>query len=221
MLSQSAQDYLKTIWSISEWDGSAALPTDIARRMDLSPSTVTEAVKKLASSGLVEHKRYGPVRLTDSGQREALQIVRKHRLIESFLHNHLGYSWEELHEEAEKLEHTVSDHFVERIDALLGHPEYDPHGDPIPRSDGTMPSPKVVLLTDAPKGAQLEISQVDDDDADILIYLRENGITPTTAARVISQAASLGLTTVRIGAKEIALPEPAARRIRVIIKPER
>lgn len=214
-LTPSTEDYLKTIWAITEWSGPEVLPTELARRMEVSPSTVTEAVKKLAVQGLVVHKRYGPIRLTEDGHREALRVVRKHRLIESFLHNHLGYAWEELHAEAEALEHAVSERFIAAIDELLGHPLRDPHGDPIPRADGTMPQLDVFLLSEVEEGSEVVVAQVDDDDSDVLVYLGDLGVRPGISARVAAQAPGLGLTTIDVEGREVSLPLPAARRIRV------
>lgn len=219
-LTASNEDYLKTIWSISEWSGDEVVPTELARRMGLSPSTVTEAVKKLAAQGLVDHRRYGPIRLTELGQREALRMVRKHRLIETFLHSQLGYAWQELHEEAEALEHSVSDRFVDAVDDVLGHPLRDPHGDPIPRPDGTMPAMNVFLLHEVPTGEDVRIEQVDDDDADVLTFLGDLGVCPSTTAAILSQTPVLGLTTISIDGRDVSLPLPAARRIRVTIKPQ-
>ena len=213
-LTPSSEDYVKTIWSISEWNGLEVVPTELARRMDLSPSTVTEAVKKLARQGLVDHKRYGPIRLTAKGHHEALRMVRKHRLIETFLYKHLGYSWEALHDEAEALEHAVSDRFITAIDELLGRPMRDPHGDPIPREDGSMPEINVYPLTDVEPGSTVVVSQVDDDNPDVLVYLGDLGVKPGASGTVVSQATGLGLTNVEINGREIALPLPAARRIR-------
>lgn len=217
-LTPSSEDYVKTIWSISEWNGLEVVPTELARRMDLSPSTVTEAVKKLARQGLVDHKRYGPIRLTAKGHHEALRMVRKHRLIETFLYKHLGYSWEALHDEAEALEHAVSDRFITAIDELLGRPMRDPHGDPIPREDGSMPEINVYPLTDVEPGSTVVVSQVDDDNPDVLIYLGDLGVKPGASGTVASQATGLGLTNVEINGREIALPLPVARRVRVTTK---
>lgn len=216
-LSPSTEDYLKTIWSISEWSGDEVVPIELARRMGLSPSTVTETVKKLSSQRLVTHRRYGPIYLTEEGRREALRVVRKHRLIETYLHSHLGYAWQDLHEEAEALEHAVSDRFIDAIDDLLGHPLRDPHGDPIPRPDGSMPSMDVFHLHEVEDGTPVIIEQVDDDDADVLVYLGDLGVRPGTCATVISQSAVLGLTTIDLDGQSIALPHPASRRVRVTI----
>ncbi|WP_461175507.1 metal-dependent transcriptional regulator [Trueperella pyogenes] len=219
-LTPSTEDYLKNIWSISEWSGDEVVPIELARRLGLSPSTVTEAVKKLSSQRLVNHRRYGPISLTEQGRREALRVVRKHRLIETYLHVHLGYAWQDLHEEAEALEHAVSDRFVDAIDALLGYPLRDPHGDPIPRPDGSLPpAMDVICLNEAPANTRVVIEQVDDDDVDVLVFLGDLGVRPEKSAKVISQSAALGLTTILIDDETVSIPLPAACRIRVTLYP--
>ncbi|PSR59622.1 DtxR family transcriptional regulator, partial [Nocardia sp. MDA0666] len=139
-LSSVAQDYLKVIWSAQEWSQEKVSTKLLAERIGVSASTVSEAVRKLADQGLVEHARYGAITLTDNGRRAAVAMVRRHRLIETFLVSELGYGWDEVHDEAEVLEHAVSETLVERIDAKLGHPDRDPHGDPIPSVDGAVPT---------------------------------------------------------------------------------
>ncbi|MFP7696806.1 iron dependent repressor, metal binding and dimerization domain protein [Trueperella sp. LYQ143] len=213
-LSQPAEDYLKSIWLISEWDGKDAVPTELARRMGLSPSTVTEAIKKLANAGYVTHRRYGPIFLTEAGRRQAVRIVRKHRLIETFLHVTLGYSWEDLHAEAEALEHSVSDQFIEAIDKILEHPHYDPHGDPIPQADGSIPELHLLLLTETTPGQRIRICQVD-DNAEILVFLAENNIGLHAQGTVISHTPTLGLTMVQLAEHPVAIPQLVAQRIRV------
>src|SRR5690554_6655643 len=130
-LSASAQNHLKVIWGLQEWSDDPVLPSTIAEKSGLRPSSVSGAISKLVERGLVEHEPYGAVHLTDAGRRLALDMVRRHRLIETFLVRALGYGWDEVHDEAEELEHAVSDLMVERLDAFLGHPRRDPHGDPI------------------------------------------------------------------------------------------
>lgn len=213
MLSQSNEDYLKTIWQISEWDDTEAAPSEIARRMGLSASTVSEGVKKLDALGLVHHARYGSVRLTERGRAIALNIVRKHRLIETFLHDTLGYSWDELHEEAEALEHAVSDRFIDSIDELLGHPLEDPHGDSIPAADGALPHTEASSLGTISAPANVTVVRVADDDPSVLVYLGDLAITPGTQMRLIGHRNSIGLIDVIVNDREIALPEPAAAKI--------
>lgn len=140
-LTTVAQDYLKTIWTAQEWSHEKVSTKLLAERIGVSASTASESIRKLADQGLVNHEKYGAVTLTEAGRNAALQMVRRHRLMETFLVNELGYSWDEVHDEAEVLEHAVSDLMVDRIDAKLGHPTRDPHGDPIPAADGRVPTP--------------------------------------------------------------------------------
>lgn len=136
-----AQDYLKVIWNAQEWGDGPATPTQLAERLGVAAPTVSETLRRLASAGWVEHRPYGSPTLTDEGRRIALAMVRRHRLIETWLVRELGYRWDEVHDEAEELEHAVSDRFVDRIAERLGQPERDPHGDPIPSVDGRVTRP--------------------------------------------------------------------------------
>ncbi len=135
-LSSTAQDYLKLIWSATEWASTPMTVTAMAERLGVRPSTVSVGIKKLVKQGLVKHAPYGSIELTDAGGEHAVAMVRRHRLLETFLVNMLGYGWDEVHDEAEILEHAVSEKLIERIDRKLGHPTRDPHGDPIPTADG-------------------------------------------------------------------------------------
>lgn len=146
-LSVSTQNYLKAIWALSEWTDEPVTPTRIADRVGLRLSSVSDAMKKLDSQGYVDRTPYGAIELTDQGRSYALAMVRRHRLLESFLVQTLDYSWDQVHDEAESLEHAVSDFMVARIDAFLGHPTRDPHGDPIPAADGSVISLDAVRLT--------------------------------------------------------------------------
>src|SRR5690606_26472429 len=151
-LSASTQNYLKAVWSIAEWSDARVTPTLIAERTDLKLSSVSDAVRKLTAQGLLTHTPYGAVELTEAGRAYAGAMVRRHRLIETFLVNTLGYSWDQVHDEAEQLEHAVSDFMIDRIDELLGRPDRDPHGDPIPKPDGTVVVPSAVQLTSVVSG---------------------------------------------------------------------
>ena len=140
-LTSVAQDYLRVIWKVQEWSGDKISTKMLAERLGVSASTASETIRKLADQGLVEHEKYGAVTLTERGRRAAVSVVRRHRLLETFLVQVLGYSWDEVDDEAEVLEHAVSDLMLSRIDAKLGHPQRDPHGDPIPTLDGQVPTP--------------------------------------------------------------------------------
>ena len=179
-LNRSVQDCLKTVWLAQEWSSDAVTTTGLAHRLDLSPSTVSEAVKKLTAQCLLSRTGHGGIVLTDRGREVAVQMVRRHRILEAFLTARLGYAWDEVHDEAEVLEHAVSEKFISRVDALLGHPERDPHGDPIPRRDGTVPPATAVLLTDVPPGTAVVVARVSDADPDQLRRLGDAGIRPGT-----------------------------------------
>lgn len=183
-LSTSAQNYLKIIWAGSEWSDAPITLTFIADRAGLRPSTVSEAIRKLADQGLVSHTPYGAIELTDVGREHALAMVRRHRLIETFLVQTLGYGWDEVHDEAEHLEHTVSDLMVERIDVFLGRPTRDPHGDPIPGADGSLTVPEATQLTNIAPGSLVTVERISDDDPALLQYLDEHGIKIGSALQV-------------------------------------
>jgi DtxR family Mn-dependent transcriptional regulator len=133
-------------------------------------------VGKLVELGLVEREKYGPIRLTGEGRRLALAMVRRHRLLETFLVHDLGYRWDEVHDEAEVLEHTVSDAFIERLDARLGHPRRDPHGDPIPTADGRISLPSAVPIAALDDGHRARVARVSDDDPEVLRYLSAKAV---------------------------------------------
>jgi DtxR family transcriptional regulator, Mn-dependent transcriptional regulator len=148
----------------------------LAARLGLAPSSVTGMVKKLAAQGLVDHEPYGAVRLTDRGLAEALRMVRRHRLVETWLVREYGYGWDEVHDEAEVLEHALSDRMIEAIDARLGRPARDPHGDPIPTADGRVERPDAVLLADVATGSTGRVARISDRDGDVLRALADAGV---------------------------------------------
>ena len=148
----------------------------IAERVGVRLSSVSDAMRKLGEQGLVEHTRYGTIALSAQGRVHALAMVRRHRLIETFLVRDLGYGWEEVHDEAEQLEHAVSDLLVERLDAHLGHPERDPHGDPIPAADGTVVRPDARLLSSLPAGTRVRVERISDADPRLLTFCAAQGI---------------------------------------------
>jgi DtxR family Mn-dependent transcriptional regulator len=174
--SSSVGDYLKAIRESAE-EG-AASTKDVADRLSVSPASVTNMFVRLREMGLVEYERYHGASLTEEGLSEALRLVRRHRLIETFLLDQLGYSWEEVHEEAEKLEHAVSDRFTERLANLLGHPGHDPHGDPIPAVDGTLEPDGSFPLPAAAAGERVLIARVGNETTGLLTYLGERGLVP-------------------------------------------
>src|ERR671915_2021402 len=174
--SASVGDYLKAIWEVA---GSGVASTkEVAERLSIAPPSVTNMFVRLQEMGLAEYERYRGASLTQRGREEALRLVRRHRLIETFLLEHLGYSWEEVHEEAERLEHAVSDGFTERLAEFLDHPGHDPHGGPIPTADGTLEPDDSFPLSEAPVGGRVRIFKVSDESSPVLDYLGERGLVP-------------------------------------------
>ena len=180
--SSSVGDYLKAIWELSE-EG-AASTKDVADRLSISSASVTNMFVRLREMGLAEYERYRGATLTEAGRLEALRLLRRHRLIENFLLECLGYSWEEVHEEAESLEHAVSDGFTDRLAEFLGHPEHDPHGDPIPAKDGTLEPDDSFPLATAATGQRVRIYRVGDEEPAKLAYLEEHGLMPGSLLEV-------------------------------------
>lgn len=176
--SSSVGDYLKAVWEVAGASGEAAATNEIAARLSVSAASVSNMFVRLQEMGLVGYERYRGAILTDRGRTEALRLVRRHRLIETFLLEHLSYSWEEVHEEAERLEHAVSDEFTERLANLLGHPGHDPHGDPIPTAKGTLEPDDSFPVNEAEAGKRVRIFKVRDDDASVLDYFGERGLVP-------------------------------------------
>ncbi|WP_028272473.1 metal-dependent transcriptional regulator [Arthrobacter sp. UNC362MFTsu5.1] len=188
-LSPTAQDYLKHIWTAAEY---ASLPVTVgglAKRLGVSASTASEAVRKLTDAGLVTHARYGSVELTAAGRGHALLLVRRHRLLETFLVEVLGYGWDEVHDEAEVLEHAVSDTLITRIDGFLGHPARDPHGDPIPSAELRTTAANVLTLLNAEPGQQVRVVRVSDEDPALLRYCADLGLRPGAELTVMERPA--------------------------------
>jgi len=211
--SVSVEDYVKAIWEVAGAD--VASTKDVAERLLNAPPSVTNMFVRLREMGFVEYERYRGVSLTERGREEALRLVRRHRLIETFLLQHLGYSWDEVHEEAERLEHAVSDGFTERLAEYLGHPDQDPHGDPIPAADGTIQPDYSFPVSAAAPGQRIRISKVGDDPS-TLDYLGERGLVPGRLLCVREVRELDGVVTVEDedgGAH--ALGEPLARAVYV------
>src|SRR3712207_3137874 len=174
--SASVGDYLKAIWEVA---GSGVASTkEVAERLSIAPPSVTNMFVRLQEMGLAEYERYRGASLTERGREEALRLIRRHRLIETFLLEHLGYSWEEVHEEAERLEHAVSDGFTERLAEFLGHPDHDPHGGPIPTADGGLAPDDSFPLSEAVASQRVRIAKVSDEDASVLDHLGDRKLVP-------------------------------------------
>lgn len=176
-LSRSVEDYLKAIYGISE-RGDAASTSAIADSLEVQPASVTGMVKRLAESGLLEHVPYRGVRLTATGSREALRILRRHRIIETYLCQRLGYRWDDVHDEAERLEHAVSEELIERMAAALQFPSHDPHGAPIPTRHGEIEATDFSTLAEAEDGDAVQIRAVQDEDPERLRAMEAKGLIP-------------------------------------------
>ncbi|HEX6965384.1 MAG TPA: metal-dependent transcriptional regulator [Gemmatimonadaceae bacterium] len=192
------ENYLKVIYEIERASGAAAT-TDIAQRLDIAPASVSGMVRRLADQGLLEHERYRGVKLTEEGRRVALRTIRRHRVIESYLTRALGYPWDLVHDEAERLEHAASDELVDRMAAAIGEPTVDPHGAPIPTREGEIDEQSYIALTDLEPGEHGRVVRVSDDDAARLRYLGELGLRPGAAVVLVDRAPYGGPVTVRVG----------------------
>jgi len=181
VLTQSIEDYLKAIFELTQKSGRAST-TQLAEHLGVTPASVTGMIKKLSATTppLLEYRKHRGVVLTENGRAIALEILRHHRLLELFLHEVLDYPWDEVDEEADRLEHVISEKFEERIAKVLGNPEYDPHGDPIPTKDLTMPSTTTIPMSTLRPGQSATIKRVKDDDSDLLKYLEAIGFIPET-----------------------------------------
>ena len=201
MLSQAVEDYLKTIYKLQQGVQSVST-SDIARSMNVSSASVTNMVKRLAQLGLVEYESYRGVTVTGTGEKVALEIIRHHRLLELYLKEVMGYSWEKVHEEAEHLEHHISEDFEDKLDELLGYPTHDPHGDPIPTREGEIAESTTDPLSDVEPGCRVVIQRVSDNDPEMLGYLETIGLLPGTAVMIVEKAPFHGPITLRVDGQE-------------------
>ncbi len=213
---RSVEDYLKAVLQLTEEPGTVASTTGIAEALDLAPPSVSGMIKRLAEQGLLRHEPYHGATLTAAGRRAALRILRRHRLIEAYLVERLGYTWDTVHDEAERLEHAVSDELVGRMAEALGHPVVDPHGDPIPSADGRLEVRETVALTAVPNGATVTIVRVESDDAERLRWLAGNGLIPGTVVTVVEQQPFGGPVTVRRGRHRQVVGQALASQLRCV-----
>ncbi|HSG48678.1 MAG TPA: metal-dependent transcriptional regulator [Longimicrobiales bacterium] len=215
-LSRSIEDYLKAVFALSR-SGSPASTSALADHLGVQPSSVTGMVKRLAEMGLLAHVPYRGVQLTEAGNREALRVIRRHRVLETYLTQRLGYAWEEVHEEAEGLEHTASDRLIDAMADALGDPSHDPHGAPIPTAEGEMESASRETLADAVLNEPRVIQSVRDDEADGLRAMEARGLLPGVPVRVLAHTPDGGMTVEVGGTAGVrrAIPSWLARRIYV------
>jgi len=215
MLSTAMEDYLKAIYVLQIEEGPPISTSAIAERVGKTPPTVTSMLGKLQDRGLVEREKYKGAELTEEGETIALEVLRHHRLLEAYLTEHLDYSWSEVHEEADALEHHISEEFERRVAEVLGNPTVDPHGDPIPGADLAPPeSDGSCCLDQYEVGDRVVVTRVSDRDEEELEYLERAGITPDTELEIVD-VAPFGMVTVEVGDREQSLPESVAASIRV------
>lgn len=186
--SQSVEDYLKAIYKLeSNLDGKGVPTSRLAKEMNVSNASVTNMVKRLSGLGMVTYESYYGSRLTGAGRKIALEMIRHHRLLELYLAEMLGYSWDQVHEEAEKLEHHISEQFEDKISELLNDPKFDPHGDPIPTKDGLMPKLGLKALSTVDENKQYEVKRVKNQSPELLRYLDDYGLTPGAVVTIIKK----------------------------------
>lgn len=197
VLTQAVEDYLKAIFKL-ETGKKGVSTTNLAASMDVSSASATNMIKRLAEMKLVDYQSYKGARLTEAGRKIALEIIRHHRLLELYLMEIMGYSWDEVHDEAEKLEHHISEQFEDKIAELLGDPTHDPHGDPIPTKDGIMPEMKEQPLVQAEENHSYIIGRVKDQDPERLRYLEKEGLLPGVHLTITEKAPFNGPLTLQI-----------------------
>ena len=215
MASLTVENYIKAIFQICQASGGQAATGQLATALAVSPGTVTSMLKTLSESKLVTYTPYEGVRLTSAGSALALRVVRRHRLIELFLVKTLDLSWDEVHEEAEHMEHAVSDRLIDRIDAFLGHPASDPHGDPIPRSDGTLNVPDSHSLAECKVGDTFQLARVIDQSPEFLRFLSNSGLPLGVSGKVVANTPEAGIVTVRVEGQDTTLGQAAAEKLLV------
>jgi DtxR family Mn-dependent transcriptional regulator len=213
--SDAIEDYAKAIYALSRRGGGVVSTNALAERLGVTPASASAMVKKLAERGLAAHAPYKGVELTPSGERVALEVMRHHRLLELYLAEHLGVPWDRVHDEAEALEHVISEDLEARIAAKLGHPTHDPHGDPIPSAELVIDEGDTHSLETLPVGAQGTFVRVSDEDPTMLRWLHEQGIELGAALEVADRQPFEGPLTIRLGDREHVLGGRVARAMRV------
>ncbi|OGF57181.1 MAG: DtxR family transcriptional regulator [Candidatus Fraserbacteria bacterium RBG_16_55_9] len=214
MHTQAVEDYLKAVYEIQREQGKVNT-TALAERLDVAPASITGMIKKMAEMKLVTHEPYQGVALTKAGIKIALEVIRHHRLVELYLTEALGVPLDQVHAEAEKWEHVLSEELEDRIDHLLGHPTTDPHGAPIPSRDGTLARPSRVRLVELQEGQSAAVAEVSDHDPALLRYLGGLGLFPKVRVTVIAVAPFNGPMTIRVGETEKTIGHEAAQYIYV------
>ena len=213
MISQATEDYIKIIYKMK---GNGTVTTNsIAKALNVTSASVTNMLKRLAEMRLLKYTSYKGVKLTKAGEKIALEVIRHHRLIELYLSEIMGYTWDEVHDEAERLEHHISEQFEEKIFNMLGSPEFDPHGAPIPSKNGNIPKNEISPLTDCAPGDFVRIERVSDADPEMLRYLSEIGLVLMVEIKILSKEPFNGPLTVNVGGTERMVWDEVAKNIYV------
>lgn len=216
-LSQSVEDYLKAIYLL-EIDGVVATTNNIAESLAVSSASVTNMFKKLAKLQLINHKSYRGAELTEAGEKIALEVIRHHRLLELYLKEMMGYSWDQVHDEAEKLEHHISEQFEDKIAELLNDPTHDPHGDPIPSKEGVVPEMASLAITDADENESYIIGRVRDQDPELLRFLEKSGIIPGVKVTILEKTPFDGPVKIKLEDKETTIGNSVAKDVFLVEK---
>lgn len=214
--SQAEQDYLKAIYHLGQRSGDERVGTvALADWLGFAPASATNMIKKLTERGLVTHSPYHGVALTETGRKVALEVLRHHRLLEMYLNERLGVPWEQVHAEADRLEHALSEDLEDRIDAALGHPTTDPHGAPIPTKEGIIATPPTQPLGTVLPGGTVVVAEVADEDAALLTYVADLGLVPGATVTVLAKAPFDGPLHIHVGGNEYAVGEAVTRAVSV------
>ena len=213
-LTEASEDYLKAIYTLEQKEDRVSTKL-VAERLGVQPASATAMLKKLATARLLKHEPYRGVQLTDAGRKVALEMIRHHRLIETYLSEALGVPWDKVHDEAERWEHVLSEEMEDRIDAFLGHPTHDPHGAPIPTRAGEIPPRAKVSLSEVPIGGIVQVAEVSDDDPELLRYLTSLELALGTQLEVVGSEPFEGPLTLRVGERNLPIGRAVAKRIRV------
>lgn len=211
--SRVVQDYLKRLLGATEWGGNSLSVSGLAQKMGVAPSTASENVRRLDKLGLITHVPYRGITLTEKGEKLALKMVRKHRILETYLHQKLGYPWDLVHAEAEELEHAASDKLIAAMERALGSPQVDPHGDPIPTSDGILPKVSMMPLGQAPLNTPVTVTRIKDSQAELLRFLESVGVVPGCQLLPLEIIPEAGIMRLKVAGKEITLGKPAVAAI--------
>ncbi len=213
MRSPSIEDYLKVVYKLEEQNGPPVSTGDVAEEMSVSGASASNMIKRLDELGFLTYEAYKGATLTDPGRTVALEVIRHHRLLELYLKEVMGFSWDEIHEEAEILEHHISERFEDRIEEMLDHPERDPHGHPIPTRDGTVDDLPTRSLADLTTGDRAHIDHIADESGELLDLLEQRGLLPGASVEVVDTRPLDGLLVVAVDESEQLIGTPVARKV--------